>query len=91
MSEQQDVEWVAEDGTWIPGYATSENLVKSVLDSLWLGYVMTDWGAQHGGIASSNAGLDMVMPSSTLWNSNLTDAIANGTMEASRLDDMATR
>ena len=52
---------------------------------------MTDWGAQHGGIAASNAGLDMVMPSSSLWNSNLTDAIANGTMEASRLDDMATR
>lgn len=52
---------------------------------------MTDWGAQHGGIAASNAGLDMVMPSTTLWNSNLTDAIANGTMEASRLDDMATR
>lgn len=56
-----------------------------------LGYVITDWGAQHGGIASANAGLDMVMPETTLWGSNLTTAIANGTMEASRLDDMATR
>ncbi|OJJ80818.1 beta-glucosidase [Aspergillus glaucus CBS 516.65] len=55
------------------------------------GYVMTDWYAQHGGIASANAGLDMAMPYSDFWNSNLTDAIANGTMEASRLDDMATR
>ncbi|EYE98747.1 beta-glucosidase [Aspergillus ruber CBS 135680] len=55
------------------------------------GYVMTDWYAQHGGIASANAGLDMAMPHSDFWNSNLTDAIANGTMEASRLDDMATR
>ncbi|GLA47687.1 hypothetical protein AnigIFM63604_002496 [Aspergillus niger] len=55
------------------------------------GYVITDWGAQHGGIASANAGLDMVMPETTLWGSNLTTAIANGTMEASRLDDMATR
>lgn len=52
---------------------------------------MTDWGAQHGGIASANAGLDVVMPYSLLWNSNLTTAIANGTMEASRLDDMITR
>ena len=52
---------------------------------------MTDWGAQHGGIAAANAGLDMVMPNSKLWGSNLTDAISNGTMEASRLDDMATR
>ncbi|RMZ42013.1 hypothetical protein AFCA_006858 [Aspergillus flavus] len=68
---------------------TLNGLLKTELG--FQGYVMTDWGAQHGGIASSNAGLDMVMPSSTLWNSNLTDAIANGTMEASRLDDMATR
>lgn len=55
------------------------------------GYVVTDWGGQHSGIASANAGLDMVMPSTTFWGSNLTDAINNGTMDASRLDDMATR
>ncbi|CBF78465.1 hypothetical protein AN7396.2 [Aspergillus nidulans FGSC A4] len=55
------------------------------------GYVVTDWGAQHAGIASANAGLDVVMPRSSTWNSNLTTAIANGTMEASRLDDMITR
>jgi beta-glucosidase len=52
---------------------------------------MTDWYGQHGGIAAANAGLDMVMPYTELWGSNLTDAISNGTMEASRLDDMATR
>ncbi|KAB8224285.1 glycosyl hydrolase family 3 N terminal domain-containing protein [Aspergillus novoparasiticus] len=55
------------------------------------GYVVTDWGAQHAGIAGANAGLDVVMPSSETWNSNLTTAIANGTMKASRLDDMITR
>ncbi|KAL4983738.1 putative beta-glucosidase M [Aspergillus falconensis] len=55
------------------------------------GYVVTDWGAQHAGIAGANAGLDVVMPRSSTWNSNLTTAIANGTMEASRLDDMITR
>lgn len=55
------------------------------------GYVITDWYAQHAGIASANAGLDVVMPSSSYWNSNLTTAISNGTMEASRLDDMITR
>jgi len=52
---------------------------------------MTDWGAQHAGIAGANAGLDMVMPNTHTWGSNLTKAISNGTMEASRLDDMATR
>nr|ATQ35959.1 beta-glucosidase [Talaromyces piceae] len=55
------------------------------------GYVMTDWGAQHGGIAAANAGLDVVMPNSKLWGPNLPKAIANGTMELSRLDDMITR
>lgn len=55
------------------------------------GYVITDWDAQHGGIAAANAGLDMAMPVSYWWGHNLTDAISNGTMDASRLDDMATR
>lgn len=56
-----------------------------------LGYVMTDWGAQHAGIEGALAGLDMVMPSTTMWGDNLTIAINNGSMNASRLDDMATR
>lgn len=68
---------------------TLNGLLKGELG--FQGYVMTDWYAQHGGIASANAGLDMVMPITTFWGSNLTDAIANGTMDASRLDDMATR
>ncbi|OJZ81077.1 glycoside hydrolase family 3 protein [Aspergillus luchuensis CBS 106.47] len=68
---------------------TLNGLLKTELG--FQGYVITDWGAQHGGIASANAGLDMVMPETTLWGSNLTTAISNGTMEASRLDDMATR
>lgn len=55
------------------------------------GYVMTDWGAQHAGIAGANAGLDMVMPRTETWGANLTTAISNGTMDASRLDDMAIR
>ncbi len=58
---------------------------------MFTGYVVTDWGAQHAGIAGANAGLDVAMPSSETWNSNLTTAIVNGSMEASRLDDMVTR
>lgn len=26
------------------------------------GFVVSDWGAQHSGVASANAGLDVVMP-----------------------------
>ncbi|KAL4936770.1 putative beta-glucosidase M [Aspergillus oleicola] len=68
---------------------TLNGLLKTELG--FQGYVVTDWFAQHAGIAGANAGLDVVMPRSSTWNSNLTDAIANGTMEASRLDDMITR
>jgi beta-glucosidase len=46
--------------------------------------------AQHTGIASADAGLDMVMPNSKLW-SNLSTAVSNGTLSQNRLDDMATR
>ncbi|WFD04695.1 beta-glucosidase [Malassezia vespertilionis] len=65
------------------------------------GYVMSDWGAQHSGVASALAGLDMTMPGQTecceknvtsyFWGVNLTEAVNNGTVPKSRLDDMATR
>ncbi|GFF67325.1 probable beta-glucosidase M [Aspergillus lentulus] len=68
---------------------TLNGLLKTELG--FQGYVMTDWGAQHAGIAGANAGLDMVMPRTETWGANLTTAISNGTMDASRLDDMAIR
>ncbi|KGO55734.1 Glycoside hydrolase, superfamily [Penicillium expansum] len=68
---------------------TLNGLLKTELG--FQGYVISDWYAQHAGISSASAGLDVVMPSSSYWNSNLTTAITNGTMEASRLDDMITR
>lgn len=53
---------------------------------------MSDWFAQHSGAASAEAGMDMVMPSGlAFWGPNLTNAVENGTVAASRLDDMATR
>jgi beta-glucosidase len=54
--------------------------------------VVTDWGAQHAGVSTALAGLDMVMPSgSPFWAGSLTTAINNGSVPKSRLDDMATR
>lgn len=62
------------------------------------GFVMSDWGAQHTGIASAVAGLDMSMPGDssfssglTYWGTNLTIAVLNGTLPDYRLDDMAMR
>lgn len=56
------------------------------------GFVVSDWGAQHSGVASALAGLDMTMPNpSTFWGDELVAAVANGSVPESRLDDMATR
>ncbi|KAG7806207.1 hypothetical protein KL921_004935 [Ogataea angusta] len=56
------------------------------------GFVVSDWDAQHSGIASAESGLDLAMPDSVFWeNGTLVEAINNGTMAQSRLDDMVTR
>lgn len=69
--------------------ATMNGLLKTELG--FQGFVVTDWGGQHTGIASANAGLDMAMPDSPYWVDNLSTAVANGSMTQDRLDDMATR
>lgn len=54
--------------------------------------MVTDWYAQHSGLASADAGLDMSMPDSPFWmDGNLTLMVSNGSLAQSRLDDMATR
>ncbi|KAJ6051081.1 hypothetical protein N7460_001615 [Penicillium canescens] len=66
------------------------------------GYVMSDWGATHSGVASVESGMDMTMPGGfTLYGEewtegsflgkNLTSAVKNGTIEVSRLNDMIVR
>lgn len=55
------------------------------------GFVVSDWVAQHTGIASANSGLDMAMPNSPFWAGNLSLAVSNGSLSQTRLDDMATR
>ena len=72
------------------------NLLKNELD--FQGFVMSDWQAQHAGVATALAGLDMTMPGDTLfdsgvsfWGTNLTVAVLNGTVPEWRVDDMVTR
>ncbi|KAH7382328.1 beta-glucosidase [Pyrenochaeta sp. MPI-SDFR-AT-0127] len=62
------------------------------------GFIMSDWDAQHSGVASTFAGLDMTMPGDTdftsglsFWGPNLTLSVINGTLPQWRLDDAATR
>ncbi|KAF2183232.1 glycoside hydrolase family 3 protein, partial [Zopfia rhizophila CBS 207.26] len=62
------------------------------------GFIMSDWSAQHAGVSSTLAGLDMTMPGDTgfntgdsFWGPNLTISVLNGTVPEWRIDDMATR
>ncbi|KAE8148639.1 glycosyl hydrolase family 3 N terminal domain-containing protein [Aspergillus avenaceus] len=66
------------------------------------GYVMSDWGATHSGVASIESGMDMTMPGGftlygEMWTEgsyfgkNLTAAVENGTVSTDRLDDMIVR
>lgn len=55
------------------------------------GFVVSDWWAQHAGVASTLGGLDLAMPNSIFWGANMIEAINNGSVPESRLTNMATR
>ncbi|KAI0532202.1 glycoside hydrolase superfamily [Xylaria digitata] len=70
-------------------------LLKTELN--FQGFVITDWGAQHAGVATAMAGMDSAaLPEggdfeTMLWGLNLTLAVRNGSVPETRLDDMVTR
>ena len=73
-------------------------LLKSEL--AFQGFVVSDWGAQHSGVGSTLAGLDMTMPGEvyddwltgkSFWGPLLTRAVYNGTVSQERLNDMVIR
>ncbi|KAI0549905.1 beta-glucosidase M [Xylaria curta] len=68
---------------------TQNGLLKTELG--FQGAITSDWGALHAGVATSLAGMDMVMPNSDLWGDELVKAVKNGSIPEARLDDMATR
>ncbi|KAL2786985.1 putative beta-glucosidase G [Aspergillus keveii] len=66
------------------------------------GYVMSDWGGTHSGMASIEGGLDMNMPgglgpygtvpeAGSFFGGNVTTGVNNGTLDEARLDDMIVR
>ncbi|TKX18771.1 putative beta-glucosidase A-2 [Elsinoe australis] len=75
---------------------TQNRLLKAELG--FQGMILSDWSAQHSGVSSALAGLDLTMPGdvgftsgTSYWGSNLTIAVLNGTVPQWRLDDMAVR
>jgi beta-glucosidase len=67
------------------------NVLKGELG--FQGTVLSDWNAQHDGLLSATAGLDMAMPNSNgFWADGLlVDFVNNGTLERSKLEDKAMR
>ncbi|KAF4475779.1 beta-glucosidase M [Fusarium agapanthi] len=69
---------------------TQNGLLKGELG--FQGFIVSDWAAQHAGVATALAGMDMVMPFGTpFWGDNLTAAVLNGSVPEQRVTDMATR
>ncbi|KAF3018171.1 hypothetical protein E8E14_010932 [Neopestalotiopsis sp. 37M] len=69
---------------------TQNGLLKTELG--FQGFVVSDWGALHAGVASALAGMDMVQPDAAgLWGDKLLESVQNGSVSESRLDDMVTR
>lgn len=80
--------------------ATQNGLLKTELG--FQGYIMSDWGATHSGVASIEAGLDMNMPGGlgayglnfgepSFFGRNVSIAVNNGTLNVNRVDDMILR
>ncbi|KAL6908292.1 glycoside hydrolase family 3 protein [Trichoderma evansii] len=69
---------------------TLNGLLKTELG--FQGFVVSDWGAQHAGVATAKAGLDVAMPSNGgFWGDHLIEAVKNGSLPESRVTDMAMR
>jgi len=83
----------------INGAYSCENdwLLNQVLKQDWnfKGYVMSDWGGTHSTIPAANNGLDQqsgwAFDKSPYFHAALGEAVNNGHVSRSRLDDMARR
>ena len=66
-------------------------LLQDILRTQWgfAGFVVSDWGAVHDGVAGVNAGLSLEMPGSGNYHQNrVLQAVRAGKIAMSRLDDV---
>jgi beta-glucosidase len=68
-------------------------LLNDVLkkDFQFKGWVLSDWGGTHSTVKAALAGLDQEMPGDTYFGDDLKQAVQDGKVPMSRLDDMDHR
>jgi beta-glucosidase len=68
-------------------------LLNDVLkkDFRFKGWVLSDWGGTHSTVKAALAGLDQEMPGDTYFGDELKQAVQDGKVPMSRLDDMDHR
>src|ERR1700724_1518378 len=73
-------------------YATENSLLlRDILRAQWgfEGFVVSDWGAVHDGVAGVNAGLSLEMPGSGDYHRNkVIEAVLTGRLSGDRLDEV---
>src|SRR5215469_1019386 len=76
-------------------YATENSLLlRDILRTQWgfQGFVVSDWGAVHDGVAGVNAGLSLEMPGSGDYLRNkIIEAVRGGRLSPARLDEAVMR
>jgi beta-glucosidase len=77
------------NGTWACENANALGALKGKMG--FRGWVMSDWGATHSTVPAALGGLDQQMPDNSFFGDTLAAAVANGTVPASRIDDMVMR
>jgi beta-glucosidase len=79
----------------INGVFACENaqLQQNILKNEWgfTGFIGSDFGATHSTVASVNNGLDVELPDSTYFGQPLTDAVTNGQVSTTTIDNAVRR
>lgn len=94
---------IKEGGSWsimpaynkVNGFHCTENdhLQNEILKGEWgfKGFSVSDWGATHSTVNAANFGLDVEMPDRAFFNQKLVEAVKNGQVKESVVDDKVRR
>ncbi len=75
-------------------YCTENSwLLDGILKKEWgfQGFVVSDWGATHSTIQAAQAGLDLEMPDGKYFTASLLDAVRQGQVDESVINEKVTR